>query len=359
MKWITCLLAFVLCAQIASAQDLHRLADSIRLAYKIPELGYAVVSSDKILALEVLGFKKYGSKIQAETSDRFRIGSNTKAITSLIAAQLVARRKLGWNTKFFELFPELKEKSHPAYHQLSLLDLLSFRTKLISWTYTYAQPTRNQFVGDEAAQRYQFTAWCLMQVPASDVRPVHVSNPGYVAAALMLEKASGKSYKQLVAALGSQLGIDFGFGQPNNMAAAQPWGHDAQLKPEPPGKNYKLAWLQAAGNINISLPDYARFMQEQLKGLHGHSALLPQETFRFLYYGLPQFALGWFWEKDAQGKQYAYNIGNPGSFLSKVYVCSETDKAYILFSNAQTGSADAGLNLLYERLQQLFKEQQD
>jgi hypothetical protein len=67
-------------------------------------------------------------------------------------------------------------------------------------------------------------------------------------------------------------------------------------------------------------PHYARFIQEELKGLRGKSSLLPRETFYLLHYGQPQFALGWFWDKDAQGQVHSYNIGNPGSFLSKVYV---------------------------------------
>src|SRR5689334_21631772 len=103
MKWIIILFVAVLSTHIAFAQDLSKLADSIRIAYNIPELGYAVVSSKKVLALEASGVKKYGSQLKAEPTDRFRIGSNTKAITSLIAAQLVTQNKIAWNTKFFKL----------------------------------------------------------------------------------------------------------------------------------------------------------------------------------------------------------------------------------------------------------------
>jgi hypothetical protein len=105
----------------------------------------------------------------------------------------------------------------------------------------------------------------------------------------------------------------------------------------------------------MSLPHYALFSQEQLTGLRGHSTLLPKETFRFMHYGLPQFALGWFWEKDAQGHLYSYNIGNPGTFLSKVYVFPDADRAYVLFANAQTDRANAGMDLLYDRLRAALK----
>ena len=66
---------------IAQAQRLKPFADSIRLAYKIPELGYAVVSRDSVIELDVAGVKKWGANLAAEKNDLFRIGSNTKAIT--------------------------------------------------------------------------------------------------------------------------------------------------------------------------------------------------------------------------------------------------------------------------------------
>jgi hypothetical protein len=51
MRWIILLLLAGLSTSVASTQDLSKLADSIRIANKIPEMGYAVVSSAEILAL--------------------------------------------------------------------------------------------------------------------------------------------------------------------------------------------------------------------------------------------------------------------------------------------------------------------
>ncbi len=74
---------FVVCFQLAvrlvSAQTTFSFADSIRKLYQIPELGYAVVSSQNILELNVLG---------------------VKSVNTNIAAQLVKQQKISWNTKF-------------------------------------------------------------------------------------------------------------------------------------------------------------------------------------------------------------------------------------------------------------------
>jgi CubicO group peptidase (beta-lactamase class C family) len=121
-------------------QNTAAFADSIRRLYKIPEIAYAVVSSDSVLELATIGVKKINTFIYVESNDKFRIGSNTKAITSFIAAQLVKQKKINWSTKFFDLFPELTQESNKEYRNMTLLDLLSFRTKLFPYTYTFSKP---------------------------------------------------------------------------------------------------------------------------------------------------------------------------------------------------------------------------
>lgn len=336
-------------------QSTFTFADSIRKASKTPELAYAVVSADSIYEMQALGVRKINTGLRARLTDHFRIGSNTKAITGMLAAVLVRQGRLSWNTKFFDLFPEMKAGSRKEYLGYTLKDLLTFRARLIRYTYTDAVPAKGQFRGDEATQRYQFMQWVLRQPPGvMAANGVAFSNPDYVAAGLMLEKASGKSYRQLVKEFGKQLNIDFDFGQPNAKDITQTWGHNASLIPEAPADNYKLNWLLPAGNINLTLPDYIKFIQLQLRGLQGRSDLLSKQEFEALHYGAPAFAMGWFWEKDEKGRLVSSNIGNPGTFLSKVYVFGNSDRAFIILANAQTDSTDEGMNTLYAELRKRY-----
>jgi hypothetical protein len=48
---------------------------------------------------------------------------------------------------------------------------------------------------------------------------------------------------------------------------------------------------------------------------------------------------------------YSFHNGNPGTFLTKVYLCESIDKAFIIFANVQAEEADKGLMLLLEELQ--------
>ena len=149
MKTFIALIAGTLFAPYLFGQNMQQFADSVRLASHIPELGYAAISSTEIKEIRLSGEKKVNTACTAAPTDRFRIGSNTKAITGFIAAQLVKDKKISWDTKFFDLFPELKHTSKKAYHRLTLLDLLSFRTRLFPYTYTYDQPKEGQFTGAE------------------------------------------------------------------------------------------------------------------------------------------------------------------------------------------------------------------
>lgn len=345
----TLIIALLFLAQHTSARPIKKFADSIRKAYHVPELAYAVVTADSVLELEVLGIRKAGTKLYARKEDRFRLGSNTKAVTGMIAAKLVKQGKLSWQTKFFDMFPEMKKGSRKEFHNLSLQDLLSFRTRIIRYTYTDPLPTKEQIKGDEAKQRYLFVQWAMQQAPVQS-DGVSFCNPGYSAAGLMLEKASGKSYKQLVAELDEQLGISFGFGQPNQEDQQQVWGHNGSLRPEAPADNYKLNWLLPAGNLNLTMPDYAKYIQEQLKGLQGHSRILTAKEFNWLHYAIPRFSIGWFNRNEQPDGSVSWSDGNPGTFLSHAIVFGDKDLAFIILTNAQTEEAGHAIQLLDSRM---------
>ncbi|TPG44443.1 serine hydrolase domain-containing protein [Flavobacterium pectinovorum] len=355
MKKIFFSFLFLVLFNNTNAQKNISFIDSIRVKHNIPELAYAVVSADSILEIQALGYQRINSKYKAKIDDKFRLGSITKTVTAYLAALLVKEEKIKWDTKFFDLYPELKAKSNPATYNFTLQDFITFRAGINTWSYGNDTPTQEEIKGNNQQQRYEFIAWFLQQNPATEKQSVSWSNPSYVAAGLMLEKATGKTYELLVKELGKSLNINFDFGQPNLKDKNQPWGHDENLEPEKPALNYKLNWLSSAGNINVSLPDYCKFIQMQLQGLSGKSKVFTKEEFEYMHYGLPEFSFGWNSEINEKSKlKYSFHNGNPGTFLTKVYICEAINKAFILFANVQSEEADKGLLLLLEELQNKY-----
>lgn len=333
------------------AQSVETFADSIRQQYRIPALGFAVISSDSVLVCHTTGVQRFNTSYTVKSDDRFHIGSNTKAITAFIAAQLVKEKKIQWNTTILSLFPELRWRTRYVYDTVTLANLLTFRGKLKGYTYNTPKPAFKDLPGNYAQQRMQLAADFLTQEPMKTDNGLTPSNVDYIVAGLMLEKASGKSYKELVNDLGKQLQIDFRFDYPNLKDTLQPWGHDADLRPLPPAESYKMNWLLAAGNINVRLDEYTRFIQLQLKGLKGKSDLLPQKTFEQLLFGMPVFSYGWFSNIDeVTGHHIATNEGNAGAFITKVQVIREADRAYVVFTNAATAETQEGIAVLLKEL---------
>jgi CubicO group peptidase (beta-lactamase class C family) len=338
-------------APLIAQKNIAALVDSIRIAYQIPELNYAVLSSEKILDIRALGVKKRGSSSLAQLDDRFRIGSNTKTVTAYMAAVLIKKGEITWETCFFDLFPALKPQSDSAYYSITLRDCITLRANLAGWTYTNKQPNVKKIKGNKQQQRYQFISWILRQKPPPKINETYWANPSYVAAGMMLEQATGKSYETLLKEFGDSLGIHFGFGQPNYTDPNQPWGHNAALIPEQPSDQARLNWLSSAGNLNVSLPDYAIFIQIQLQGLQGKNALFSAAEFETMLYGLPEFSYGWKSFTDKKNTlRYAYHVGNPGTFLTKVLICKATDRGYIFFTNIQSDAAEEGINAIFELL---------
>ena len=355
MKNIFVSLNFILVSVNAKTQSAYRFADSIRKAYRIPELAYAVVSSDSVYESTVMGVQEINTNFFATQNDRFHIGSNTKAITSFIAAILIQQGKIKWDTKFFSLFPELKATSKNVYRNITLENLLTFRGKLPGYSYTSKRPNKEDITGSEAEQRYWLAKYFLSQSPMKKQNGLTPSNADYILAGLMLEKASGKSYKELVTSFGKEHNMYFGFNYPNISDTLQPWGHDSVLQPVAPFDNYKLNWLLSAGNINVSLAGYINFIQMQLKGLRGKSDILPQATFDKLIFGLPRFSFGWFNSIDTTNNHHiAFNEGNAGAFITRVTIIKEADRAYVIFTNAATEATSEGITILQKFLEDRY-----
>ena len=362
-KIIFLLLTTFINSVIIQSQNLNSIADSIRVEYGIPEIGYAAFSADSIFEIYCLGVKRFGTNIKAEVNDRFHLGSNTKAITGLIAAILVKENKIKWDTKFFDLCPELKSSSKATYYNITLIDLLEHRAKIQPFTdgEEFPNPHVAKFKGDLSSQRYQFVIWVLSLDPVKTEEVVSYSNAGYSAAAVMLEKASGKSWEDLVIELGEKIGLDFGFSWPGICDDSQPWGHwgiiDGKMIPSPPNDSYKICWVEPAGDINMSMPDYVKFIQLQLQGLQGKSSLLSKEEFEYMHYGVPEsehYSIGWTWAINKKNHHISAFNGSAETFYCYAYIINEIDRAYIVFANCGSDQADAGVRKLLSFLIKKF-----
>ena len=339
-----------------AAQQLAKTADSIRVAAEIPGLAYAVLNSDSILTSRVLGYRRADRKVataKVVSSDFFHLGSNTKAVTGFIAACLVEQVKIRWSTKFFALFPELKKDANPAFYEISLSDLLGHRALIKPYMSGEEFELLPKFSGNKSEQRKAFVTYLLRNdALAKNDEPFNYSNAGYSVAALMLEKASGKTWEELVQEVFKKAGLAYHMGWPNSVDSNQPWGHwivDGVLTALPPTSDYKLQFIEPAGDLSMTIGDYAKFVQLNLSGLRGKNNLLKAETYNYLHFGHDKYASGWL-NVNGSGKQLSEHAGSAGTFYCYTLVNKDKNIAYIIMANVATEKALKGIFQLLEKM---------
>ncbi len=355
------LISVALYCSAVYTQGLKKYADSLRVAKQIPELAFAVISADSILELQVLGFHRadiQNEQTKATRADYFHLGSNTKAITGFIAAYLVENKQIEWTTKFFDLFPEWKKKCNPAYYDITLANLLSHRARIQPYTNGLAYDELPDFKGNRQEQRKLFAQYILNEKPVKDtVNNYHYSNAGYSIAALMLEKVSGKTWEQLtVEILMTKLNIKVKFGWPNKINLNQPYGHWVEndtLREVPPDIKYSLAMGEPAGDISMTLPDYATFIQSNLQGLNGMDNVLKAKTYNYLHFGLADYSIGWA-NFTVNTDQLSEHSGSAGTFFCYTLMDKSKNLAYIIIVNSATEGAQQGVFQLLEKLRKEY-----
>jgi D-alanyl-D-alanine carboxypeptidase len=351
-------------AQSSNTPDFTKIVDSLMDSGNIPELGYAVIKADKILEMKTLGFHRSDLKDEqttAKLSDYFHLGSNTKAITGFIAAYLVEQNKVKWQTKFFDLLPEMKELSDPAYHNISLADLLSHRAKIQPYTSGPEYKALPTFKGSTAEMRKKFVIYVLKGKAVKNSGELYsYSNAGYSIAALMLEKVSNKTWEDLVdEILHKELQLNYKLGWPNKDDLNQPWGHwieNDKLTALPGNIKYNLALAEPAGDVSMPLLDYAKFIQLNLRGLIGEDNVLKSSTYNYLHYGIDDYAIGW-GNLNKDSTQLSEHAGSGGTFYCYTLIDKKNQTAYVIAANTATEKAQKSIYELADRLIKQFNKQ--
>jgi len=354
----TTTIIFLFITTLSFGQKTVQFADSIRNAYNIPEISYAVVDSKSTIEIAALGRHNICLQDTATLNDRFHIGSNTKAMTAFIIAKYVEKGKLKWSTKFFDIFPDWKENSKIEYHNITLQDLLSHRARIQPFQGDN-DPTIPDFKGTKQEKRTAFGKFVLTLNPAEidTIHQFNYSNADYTLATLMLEKVTKKSWEQLVEKVfNKDLKLNVKFSWPENKKIKDTWGHSFEnnkLIPVPSNTDYRLDFTEPAGDINITLKNYVKFIQLNLQGLNGEDNYLTAKTYQFIHKGIDNYALGWY-NIYENGKELSTHSGTAGTYYTLVHIDRINYKAYIIFTNSFNTDTQQGVRILMRKLKENY-----
>ena len=336
------------------SNPVSQMLETIRVKHHLPALAAAVVVDGKVVMSNAVGFRKNGDPEKVTADDQFLLGSVTKSMTATVAAMLVEQGKISWTTTIGETFPELKSEIHPDYLGVTLEQLLSQRGGAPGdpppdlWRDAWAA------TGTAAEKRMAFIKGILAREPEAKPGTKYIySNQGYTIAGVMLEKATGITWEDLLRTrLFEPLGMTTaGFGAPASLDKVdQPWGHTALSSggapvPPGPGADNPLA-ISPAGAVHCSVGDLAKYAAFHMAGERGESKLLKAESFKKLHTAIADnhdYALGWIvlQRQWAKGRALMHN-GSNTMFYVVVWLAPEKNCAVVVASNIGVDDAFEG-----------------
>jgi CubicO group peptidase (beta-lactamase class C family) len=341
--------------QKINTEDLKSVLIEYRAEYHIPALVIGIFTPDTII-IAVDGIRDVISKRKVDVADRFHIGSCTKAMTALMAARLIEKRFLTWESKIVDIFPEWKQETLSYYKNKTIADLLSHRAGIQPFVdgFEFKDVPKTIFQGSKTEKREKFAKWLLQREPTIEKTKEYIySNGGYTVAAAMLEKVARKSWEELIQEeVFAPININGAFGWATDTSSHQPLGH---IRPYewglsnakdwvilPDSLNYTCQLLEPGGDISMSMYDYCIFLQENLKALLGKSSLLEQSTYRFLYYGRKNYSMGW-GNPYERGHHYLSHDGSAGTFYCRNLLCKEKQYGLAIFANSGNDDTLSGI----------------
>jgi D-alanyl-D-alanine carboxypeptidase len=358
---------------LPSQQTVIHEVDSIRQKFHIPGLVFGVADTGNTLVLGALGVREVSTSDSVTINDMFHIASLGKGFTAFISGRLVDENKIGWDTRFFDLFPELKQSSRKEYLHLELKDLLSMRTMLPDindWDAKKIIDGYNEENKNDRFNDYKFAQYALSLEPVKyDSGQFYCyTSMGYVLAALMLEKASGQSYQQLVDKTNLDLGVNFIIGWPQDYSKDQPsghlipaesgWGESNKLevlngdKFTDWGEDF-LHYLIPSGHHSVTITDYLKYLQLNLRGLEGQNNYLYASTYDFIFNGAKEYAMGW-GNDIVNGNHYYSHTGSAGNFFADAIIIKEQGLVISLMANAGNGETKWGLLQVIKYLEEKY-----
>lgn len=312
-----------------------------------PAIGALVIRDGRIEQLAVRGVRRSDQSGAVDAADTWLIGSTGKPMTVALIARLVDQGVLDWSAPLSEMLPELSGRMRPEYRAVTLVQLLSHRSglpenltdaTLLDAFFTDTRPL--------SQQRMALVAAALKEAPAAAAGGEFTySNTGFLVAALIAERKTGKTFEALMEqeVFEPLKMASVGFGP---TPEGQPRGHRAGAPvlqaPAKSDDGVPMVYT-AAGNLHMSLHDWAQFCLDQLAGSQGRGALLSPASYRLMQAAQPGSPSGMDWgvQDSIAGRQGPVLVhgGSDGNWLAWAVLFPKSGTGVLVVAN---GAADMG-----------------
>jgi CubicO group peptidase (beta-lactamase class C family) len=336
--------------------------EDFRQAYNIPAVAGMIIKGNEILEMDVAGFRDANQLHEVTIHDRWHIGSLTKSMTATVAARLVERGLISFQSTVSETFPELVGDINPIYEDVTLANLLTSTSGLqrdlpSSWDDEWKNRSDTL-----VEQRQDWTQKMFNTQPAAERGKNLYSNAGYIIAGHMLERVSGVAWEILIQdELFSPLAMNnTGFGPPNfDLSVGQISGHyfsNGRWNARKPSDGVHIPFVMGpAGTVNADLASLANYLIAHLNGAKGSSNIISSESYQILHQAVDaNYAMGWgSFDVDWSNGRILTHNGSNSFWLAEWMVVPEEDFAVMVLFNATGENVSEAqgkiLNMLIDR----------
>jgi CubicO group peptidase (beta-lactamase class C family) len=355
---ILALLAAPLSAQRATSaalpKDLDAYINQALTEFHVPGLAVAIVKDGQVIFAKGYGVRRLGDPTPVDPHTLFQIASNSKAFTDGLLAQLVDSGKLSWDDPVQKYLPWFQLSDPWVTREFTIRDLITHRSGLglgagdLVWWHS-----------DYSAEEVVRHLRAAKSVTSFRSRYAY-DNVLYIAAGLVIEAVTGKSWSEVVrqrifTPLGmSEATTDIGaFTRPGSDAAT-PHGWRAgkvQIATQDTINN-----TLPAGGIIANVTDLAKWMTAQLdSGRYAGGQLWttrrtremwspqtilpignPPPAFAALRANFQAYGLGWVL-RDYRGRKIVSHTGGLTGMTSQTTLVPDEHLGIVILTNGESG----------------------
>lgn len=366
----------------ASAEDdLDSLLEPIRAKYQLPALAAAVAEQGKLVAIGAVGTRVLGQDIPVATDDRFHLGSDTKAMTAVLAGKLVDEGRLAWTSTIGDVLGESIPGLKPGFAAITLQQLLSHTSGIPSDNEEIAGLYFGNPYDDTPTElrRKMIADWGSRHEPDPvDVGTFHYANLGYTIAGAIVEHVAGTPWENLIQTeVFAPLDLKTaGLGpQATTGLYDAPVGHaindDGEIEPRAWGPSADVPTvIGPAGSAHMSVGDFATWAAWNAGGGKRGPSLVTPETLATIHAphvsmeipdpppGTPtsgQYGFGWgLVSFDWSPKPLLTHNGSNSMNLATILIDPDLDLAITVLTNYPGKDADSALREVMKALYETY-----
>lgn len=308
--------------------------------------GIASIDGDST-AVAVAGTVSTDDSTAVAIDARFHLGSDTKAMTAVVLASVLAERGFTLSATLADVLAGVTPTVtlDPGFASVTVAQLLAHRAGIVDDPLALDDPSFATMTGMDA--RDAGARQLLAATQQDPTRPYIYSNAGYAIAGWIAEQLAGESWEDLTRArVFEPLGMTCGFGAPTEVD--EPIGHDDTGAPD--GRTDSVPdVIGPAGKVACSMADWSAWARAALDLAEGRPSELLTADMAAQLFVVPDggdYVSGWLVLPGPDGAVAYAHDGSNTHWLARIILVPAEDRALLIAANSGDDATSAAFDTL-------------